>query len=82
MSVRDLAEHIQKDDPKIQESIEVVEEKKSKLYTVEVTDTWRVEVDADSEDDAKEKVLAMTNTGYDKASDFDGAEVTNVELFK
>jgi len=48
-------------------------------FVVEVTNTWRVEVDAENEEEAKEKALEMNNEGYDNAIDFDGAEILSVD---
>ena len=44
-------------------------------FEVEITNTWRVEVEADNKKDAETKALAMKDEGYTEASDYDGAEV-------
>jgi hypothetical protein len=49
------------------------------IYRVTVTNTWRVEVEARNESDAKKKVLAMPNDGYDDAYAYDGAEIVDTE---
>lgn len=56
-----------------------IEEKEKKEYQVEITNTWRVTVDASSEADARKQVLAMSMEGYDVADDYDGPEILDVE---
>ena len=48
-------------------------------FEIEITNTWRIEVEADSEAQARGKVEAMADDGYNDAKDYDGAEINSVE---